>query len=912
MTAQETQSFGTLLRHLRQGASLSQEMLAERAGLSTDAISRLERGQRTARLETVRLLAEALGLGAAERTSLLAAAHPEARPTQAPTERLSTLPSSLTPLIGREREEAAVVHLLGRSRERAPVRLLTLTGPGGVGKTRLAVQVAAGLGERFPDGIVFVGLASLGDPGLVLVTIAQGLGLRDSGTRSLLQTVMERLEGQEMLLLLDNCEHLLPAAPMVTELLGACPELVVLATSRAALRVQGEQEYAVPPLALPDPAIASSIAGLQHTPAVELFVQRAQAVKPEFALNETNAEAVAALCAQLDGLPLAIELAAARIKVFGPRALLMRLSGSTGLGMLVGGGRDLPARQQTLEATIAWSYDLLSAWEQALFRRLSVCAGGCTLEAAEAIGSLACNSAQPAESGDVLAEVMGLVGHSLLRSEEQADGEPRFRMLETIREYGLERLIASGEEDGAWRAHATHYLELAETAQPVLLGSEQGIWLERLEREQDNLRAALAWAHDQGAWETGLRLAGALGDYWWQRGHFTEGRSWLEALLAGVEGEHAEQVANSVRATALFAAGQLAIEQGDLAVAATHLEQSLDLYRRLGDTLGIARVLNGLGTARREQGQIQQATTLYDESLALYQAMGATRGIAVAQLNRGVDAYQEGDFEEARARHEDSLRLFQQAEDATGSALALSNLAFVSSEQGDAERAAGLAKQALALAREMGDQRVTVLALLAVGQAAREQGDPLRARQVLEEAIELSDGLAYAFGCGVGRAGLAVVRQDLGDGRGAVACGDEAVALLRGLGYLWGLLFASSYRGRVALAQGDTVVARTALSEGLALARRLRSSCGVPVCLEGLAAVAEERGGPELAARLLAAAGSLRARQGAPVSAVDRPRYDALVAAVRAALEDAPFEAAWAAGQALSAEEAIDEALLGG
>ena len=484
------------------------------------------------------------------------------------------LPSPLTPLIGREQDAAEVCALLQRSE----VRLVTLRGAGGVGKTRLALQVATDLQGGFVDGVFFIALASLRDPDLVVPTIAHRLGLTETGDWPLLERLYASLGEKHMLLVLDNFEQVATAAPQLSELLVACPRIKLLVTSRAVLHIGEEYEYAVPPLAVPD---------LQHLPqlpepekllqsaAVALFLQRARAIKPAFQLTPANAGAIAEICVRLDGLPLAIELAAARINLLSPRALLERLSHR--LAVLTSTSQDMPARQQTLRSTLTWSYDLLRTEVQQLFGYLSVFVGGCTLEAVEAVCG---TSDDPATlSGfSILDGVASLVDTSLLNAAEQEDQEIRFTMLETIREYGWERLISSGEARVIQRAHAAYYLRLAEEAELKLTGPAQRVWLKRLEREHENLRAAMQWWMDQGESEMALRLGGALFRFWWMHGNVREGREWMEKAMMG-----SEETAALVRAKALGCAGSLATIQGRFGQAKEFLTQSLRLFREQGE-----------------------------------------------------------------------------------------------------------------------------------------------------------------------------------------------------------------------------------------------------------------------------------------------------------------------------------------
>jgi predicted ATPase len=495
----------------------------------------------------------------------------------------------------------------------AMTRLLTLTGPGGCGKTRLAVQVAATASSDYADGVHFVSLAPITELGLVVSTIAQALGVREQGSRPLLDGLQDLLREKQLLLLLDNFEQIISAAPVVVELLVVAPALKVLVTSRASLHLSGEHEFAVPPLSLPDLQDLPPLDRLTHFEAVHLFIERAQAVQSDFALTKENAAAIAAMCHHLDGLPLAIELAAGRIKLFPPQALLPRLRNR--LKLLVGGARDLPSRQQTLRGTIAWSYDLLEEPEKRLFRRLAVFVGGCTLETAEAV----CN-ADRGLGVDVLDGVTSLVDKSLLKQEAQADGEPRLLMLETIREFGLERLAESGEAEAMRRQHAAFFLRLSEEAYPKMLSAEQSTWYRRLEVEHDNLRAALRWTLESQEAQMGLRLAGALFAFWRSCNHSREGRSWLEQVLA----QPGAKAPTAARAKALFGAGTMAFFQGDFPAARQLLEESVMVGQELGAAgmRNLAHALTTLGHAILLQGDPTTARELAGEDLRLFQEVG--------------------------------------------------------------------------------------------------------------------------------------------------------------------------------------------------------------------------------------------------------------------------------------------------
>ncbi|HEX6622614.1 MAG TPA: alpha/beta fold hydrolase, partial [Pyrinomonadaceae bacterium] len=548
------------------------------------------------------------------------------------------LPAEPSPLIGREDELAGVLALL----RRGEVRLVTLTGAGGTGKTRLALAVARALAEDFGDGVFFVDLSELSGPELVASAIAQALGVKEAGGTPLAEALRETLRGRAALLVLDNFEHVGGAAPLVSELLAAAPRAKALATSRSPLRLRLEHEFTVPPLALPSSLSLPPTDSLVRYAAVELFVARARAVKPGFALTDGNAAVVAEICQRLDGLPLAIELAAARVRVLSPPAILARMENR--LRLLTGGARDLPARQQTMRGAVAWSYDLLSEDERKMLDRLSVFAGGFTMEAAEAVCEVV---------DEVCAEVLDcvttLLGESLLVQRERPDGESRFRAPGVVREYGMERLRARGEAEAVERRHALYYLALSEQAEPALQGAAQAEWLARLEDEHDNMRAALRWSLAREP-ETALRLAGSLRTFWDKRGHLSEGRGWLEAAL-----EKAPRAATTARAKALNSAGSLVWQLGDVEAAHRLYAECREVSTETGDLPLLARANNGLGIVAMIRGEREAARALYEECLVVSRRLGDDQLTGVALQNLGSVVFEQGDVARARALQEESL-----------------------------------------------------------------------------------------------------------------------------------------------------------------------------------------------------------------------------------------------------------------
>jgi predicted ATPase len=681
----------------------------------------------------------------------------------------TNLPAQLTTFIGREAEVAAVCTLL----RRPDVRLLTLTGTGGVGKTRLALEVVGNLLHDFPEGIFFVSLAPISDPNHVIPTIAHSLDLWEARDRSLFEYLKAHLRNRQLLLLLDNFEQVADAGPLLVELLLDCHDLKILVTSRATLRLYGEFEYAVPALAVPDLKHLPAIEELSHYAAVALFMQQAQAIKPDFQMTKENARAIAEICVRLNGLPLALELAASRIKLLPPKILLERLEHR--LQVLTGGARNLPLRQQTLRNTIAWSYDLLSAGEQRLFRRLSVFVGGCALEAVEAI-----STALGDETGQVLDRVASLIDKNLLQQTEQEGGEARLLLLETIREYALEQLAASGEMEGTRRAHADYYLRLAEEAGPQLKGAEQLVWLARLARELENLRAALGWLLEHGEEEQALRLGGALWWFWFMHGDWSEGRRWLEVALQ----LPSAQVPTAARAIALSGAGELAWSLGDYPAAQRLLSESVTLSRELGDDQGLARSLGILGLVLQEQGELDAGRFRIEEGLALCRRLGCTWDLASLLLNTGLTARRQGNYSQAAALYQEGLTLARALGDRYLIAYGLTYSGGIAIYQGDLVQAAAVMQEGLMLARELSDKRFITDGLCNLGYITFVQGDLVQAAALTQEGLTLARELGHKPSLAYHLNTLAQIVYAQGDARQAAALYQEGLSVSQELGYI--------------------------------------------------------------------------------------------------------------------------------
>ena len=764
--------------------------------------------------------------------------------TSSPGKRSAALFPQLTPLIGREREVAVVCALLGHPN----VRLLVLTGPGGVGKTRLSLQIATDLVDAFPDGVHVVPLAPISTADLVLPTIAQVLGLGESADLPAIERLKDYLQDRHLLLLLDNFEQVITAAPLLAELLQSCPYLKMLVTSREALRIHGAYEFPVPPLALPDLKHLPDIETLSHYASIALFTQLAFAIKPDFVLTQASARAIAEICIRLDGLPLAIELAAARIKLLPPQALLARLGRR--LQVLSSGDRDLPVRQQTLRNTIKWSYDLLDAGEQRLFRCLAVFVGGCTLDGVEAFYALPGNV-----TTYVLDGVGRLIDKNLLYQAEQEGNEPRLHMLETIREYGLECLDACGEAEITRRAHAAYYLRLSEEAELQTAGRQQVMWLERLEREHTNLRAALRWLRDAGEHEQALRLGGALWWFWWVHGHLSEGRGWLESMLTA-----GKEVSDAVRAKALYGNGVLAYASDDRTKAEALFAESLALYQKLGERRGIAICLYKLGYVAWSRGNYTAARSLAEQALEMVRKLNRKDDIADSLLLLADVLINQGEYAGARTLIAESLTLFRASGDEWGMAYTLIYLARATFFAGDAAMARSALDECLVISRELGYKGGMAWALSILGRVRLHQGDGVEARLLIEESL--------------------AIRKELEDRTGIA---DSLFHL-----------------AEVTSSQGDYTQAQSLYRESLAIAEELDDKWLIASCLQGLMGVALASGQPAWSARLWGTAERIRESLGVPIPFVERARYEQMVNSLHTQLGKTAFIAARKEGRLMT------------
>jgi predicted ATPase/transcriptional regulator with XRE-family HTH domain len=881
----ENSSFGEWLRGRRKKWGLTQAELAEQTNVSPETIRKIEAGTRNAGSDVAEGLARHLGVpeddvervvrfaktGYLDREIGDVRAHisspgPIEHARNRPTNRLPSFP---TTFVGREKEVEQVRRLVLRD----DVRLVTLTGPAGIGKTRLATQVSSSLMAEFEEWVFFVALSPLTDPTMVVPAIAKALDVKEVSGQPLLDTLVSYLRDKRVLLFLDNFEQVVHAGKDLGVLLIECGELKMLVTSRETLRVYGEHEFPVPALTLPEAEAKElpDLEALANFEAVNLFTQRTRAVVSDFQLTVDNAGTIVKICRRLDALPLAIELAAARSRLLTPEKLLARLDHS--LEVLTAGMQDLPLRQRTLRAAIAWSYDLLDEDEKALYRQISVFVGPASLESIERISDLETSQQGEARSGqsvDLLSLVESLLNKSLIRQDERF-GEPKYGMLWTIREFGQERLAESGEAQAMSRRHAAYFLELAEEAEPHLTSAGRGPWLEQLEAEHHNLRAALDWClSEEGDKEIGLRLAGALHWYWYFRGYLTEGRERLEKALTLAGAEYRR---TALGAKALYAGGKLAYQQNDYAVMLPWLEESVSIWREVGDERNLAHALMILGSA----------TTF------LLRNAG----------HHGLDMLEE------------AISLFRQLGDRWGLAFALEHLGdgvwFVKSSEKEAIR---LKEESLAVYRELGDQWGIAYELRELGGAAMWRGDYAVALPRLEEALEVGRGIGDRWE-------LATVLRALGDVASfqdnlaeAESLYNASMAIYRELGDR--LYISTTLRaiGHVARHLGEHQRAHTAYEQSLDLVCKLGNKPNIALTLAGLAGVAEAHGYPERAATLLGAAETIREASGGGgwgrvVPPADRIAYERNLAILREQLDSRALSEAWARGKIMTLDEAI-------
>lgn len=856
-------SFGGWLKQRRKTLDLTQQQLALLVGCATTTIKKFETNQRRPSSQMADRLAIQLRVSPDERVMFIQWARgvngAEQQPiasAPAPTSDASPLPAHMLPtlstlLIGRADDLASICSYLRCD----TVQLLTLTGPPGVGKTRLSLQAAVELREWFPDGVYVISAAAINDTATLITAITQQLGLYDVAEHLLLASLRKRLSSRAVLLVLDNFEHLLATGPWLTSLLGAVPTLKALVTSREVLRVYGEQVFRVAPLSLPNPAAQLSAEILVQSAAVALFTARAQAVDHTFSLTDDNAQTVAALCRHLDGLPLAIELAAARILLYSPYALLTHLRNH--VHVLTGGPRDMPLRHQTLRAAIDWSYHLLRPEEQRLFRHLGIFMGGCTAIAITAICVEVGDVRQP-----VLDQLAALLDKSLVQRGTADAAEERFNLLETIRDYALAQTQEDPEGAAVEQRHMYYYLEFAETAQAHLGHSEQQLWMSRLEIEQPNLRVALRRALSLGANAAALRLVSALWKFWHMRGHQREGLEWIDAVLAQQSSERTAQ-----HAWALYGAGWLRYDQGDTGRAGAHFEESLGLFRQAGDAHGTGLTLHGIGELALVQGAYQHAHQVFAESLMLFRSLGDTEEIAWSLDHLGRSLLYQGDAACAAQLFEEELTLFRAIAHGWGIAYALTNLGGAKLALGQLDQAHTFLTAGLSQHQRLDNQRGRAAVLVQLGDMAFYQHDLISAQDCFTQSLILSEQVDYP----------------------------------------WCRALALEGQGRIATHIGAFDQASTCFTRALEIWQQLDDYCGRSVLtLERITVLAAACGDAAHALRLGSAARALRQRLRIVDGNLEQGAFEQAIALARQTLAINVSAALWAEGSALSLRQAVD------
>jgi predicted ATPase len=840
----------------------------------------------------------------------------------------SNLPTQPNQLIGREEDLATARAMLMRSE----TRLLTLLGPGGVGKTRFGIQLARDLGPHFPDGSFFIALTPLSDPAFIPTAISQTLQLLDPKIEPSLDWLIEILRDRQILLLLDNFEHLQPGAPMVATMLASCPGMRIIVTSRASLRLYLEQQFLVPPLALPDPSALPAegpelVDALPAYAAVQLFLTRAHMAQPNFALTPENAMAVAQICRQLDGLPLAIELAAARTKLLTPQHLLKLLKESLHertFDLLSGGSVDLPARQQTIRSAIDWSYQLLTPWEQRFFRQLAVFVGGWDLDAAGAV--IVPGSAEPdgpAMTDSELAILEGLsslLDKSLISQHRASDSSSRFTMLETIREYAQWRLEQHAEAEELHERHAAYYVHLVQSIAPLLIGPEQGRWVDRLEQEHDNIRATLRRLLDRGRGEDALGFISAIWKFWQIKSFHSEGRRWMEQALLVQAGEQADSATLS-RARVLWSLGWLTFDRYEHAEVKQFFEESLAIARRIDERREIGLALHGTGKLAEIEGDYQRAISHYQESLAIFRELDDSTEIAWSLDHMGVLYKLVGDYEQAERTFEESLEIFRRLEDRQALPWALIHLANLLSDKADYARAEALLDECLSMVRSMKNIGSTAWVLYTQGYTALRAGDYLRSVRRLQEGLAIFRKIENKHGMILALLHLGTTVFMEGNLEQARLYFEESLHLAQLMEDRWDIAQLQVFLGRIAFDQGDLIEAERRYREGLLLFRdglagyRVdqrfyqdeRVLLGVAECVEELAGLRSARGEPAVA--LLGAAQAFRLASGTPRPELLRARYERLLATLQAQLDPQAFQEGWELGAAMGLEETIEQAL---